>query len=87
MEWIPFYKKYISENILEDQDNPDILKKIKEVPDSEIWEMRRKMKSRLIRHLRASYKASLSKSNNDPSFTYEAVSYTHLDVYKRQVYL
>ena len=32
VEWIPFYKKYISENILDDQDNPDILKKIKEVP-------------------------------------------------------
>lgn len=73
VEWIPFYKKYISENILDDQDNPDILKKIKEVPDSEIWEMRKEMKCRLIRHLRASYKASLSKSNNDPSFTYEVL--------------
>lgn len=69
VEWIPFYKKYISENILEDQAEETILSKIQDAPDSDIWEMRKKMKTRLMRHLRASYQASLSKVNNDPSFT------------------
>ncbi|WP_211830288.1 alpha-glucan family phosphorylase [Porphyromonas levii] len=69
VEWIPFYKKYISDNILEDQANVRVLTKIESVPDSEIWEMRKEMKARLIRHLRASYQASLAKENNDPTFT------------------
>lgn len=73
VEWIPFYKKYISDNILEVQSDQQALSRIKEVPDQEVWEMRKKMKLRLIRHLRASYETSLSKENNDPSFTLEVL--------------
>ncbi|MDO5016807.1 MAG: alpha-glucan family phosphorylase [Porphyromonas sp.] len=71
VEWKPFYQKYISDQVLEDQANPDILAKIKEVPDSEIWEMRKQMKNRLMRHLRTSYETSMAKENNDPTFTWE----------------
>lgn len=71
VEWNPLYKKYISENILEDQADERILSKIQEVPDREIWGMRKEMKDRLIRYLRASYQASLSKTDNDPSFTFD----------------
>lgn len=73
VEWIPFYKKYISEQILEDQDNEAVLAKFKEVPDDAIWEMRKEMKARLMRHLEDSYKASLAKSYNNPSFTYDVL--------------
>lgn len=73
VEWIPFYHKYISENILNGQADPQVLARFKEVPDSEIWEMRTKMKMRLIRHLKTSYETSLSKENNDPSFTLEVL--------------
>lgn len=71
VEWIPFYKKYISDDILEHQAEESILRKIESVPDNEIWEMRKLMKNRLMNHLQSSYQASMAKVYNDPSFTLE----------------
>lgn len=66
-EWIPFLHKYVSQDFLKVQADQEAMKGINNAPDSEIWEMRKAMKARLMRHLKTSYQASLAKENQDPS--------------------
>lgn len=66
-QWDEFIKKHISEQIDQDQAKEEVWSRINEVPDAEIWEMRRTMKDRLVRYLRGTYLTSLEQDNADPS--------------------
>ena len=66
-EWRDFVKKYISENIWEDQAKEEVWDRIFDVPDEELWEMRKRMKENLMDFFKSRYRASLGIPNSDPT--------------------
>ncbi|MCI6278256.1 MAG: alpha-glucan family phosphorylase [Bacteroidales bacterium] len=66
-EWGDFVKKYISDNIWEEQSDEKVWDRIMEVPDEEVWEMRLKMKQDLFDFFKKRYLASLTTPNADPT--------------------
>lgn len=65
--WTPFLEKFISKDFLNEQANPEVMKRFYDVPDQELWNMRKAMKQRLIRYLKKRYEISLSREGSDPS--------------------
>lgn len=72
-KWVLFMKKYVSDDFMRDQANTDVMQKLMNVPDQEIWNMRKEMKERMLRYLRKRYKISLSKEGSDPSSIIETL--------------
>lgn len=65
--WNEFITKYISTDIVDHQEEASTWQKIWEVPDEEVWELRRKMKMRLLAYLKTTYSMALERGNSDPS--------------------
>ncbi|GHT84720.1 alpha-glucan phosphorylase [Bacteroidia bacterium] len=66
-EWRRFYEKHFDENFYNDQSNAAIWKKIYQIEDEEIWNIRMTLKNRLVKHIRESFKDSWLKNQGDPS--------------------
>lgn len=66
-EWRKLYAKYFDETFLSDQSNQKIWEAIYDVPDSEIWETRMALKTKLIEYIREKFRESWLKNQGDPS--------------------
>lgn len=66
-EWKRLYNKYFDESFMKDQSNPEIWKKIYEVPDEQIWETRMALKNKLIDYIRARFRETWLKNQGDPT--------------------
>ncbi|MDH6355591.1 starch phosphorylase [Dysgonomonas sp. PH5-45] len=60
------YEKTFSENFYEDQSNTKIWDAIQDVPDIEIWNLRKALKKRLIDYVREHLRDSWIKNQTDP---------------------
>lgn len=66
-EWKALYEKYFGENFYADQTNAKIWENIYNVPDEEIWELRVKLKTKLINYIRNRFRKNWLKNQGDPS--------------------
>ncbi|MDO4695764.1 alpha-glucan family phosphorylase [Porphyromonas sp.] len=67
--WKPFVQKHISEDIIHLQDKEEVWNKIQEIPDHELWEMRKLMKQRFIDYVKTTYSRHPVNSKGEPSST------------------
>lgn len=65
-EWKKFYMENLGEQVFEDQSNPDAWKKIFDVPDEAIWNMRMTLKNKFIDFVRRDFKEKWLKNQGDP---------------------
>ena len=65
-EWDALYTKYFDASFHGDQSNASIWEAIYNVPNDEIWAIRKQLKSKLIDHIRKSFKENWLKNQGDP---------------------
>jgi len=66
-EWKRFcYEKFDNE-FIKDQSNKNLWEKIRQAPDSEIWEIRKALKHKLIEYIKTQYAENWLKNQGDPS--------------------
>ena len=65
-EWDALYEKYFDASFHADQSNASIWEAIYNVPNSEIWAIRKQLKGKLIDHIRQSFKENWLKNQGDP---------------------
>ena len=65
-EWDALYTKYFDATFHGDQSNASIWEAIYNVPNDEIWAIRKQLKSKLIDHIRKSFKENWLKNQGDP---------------------
>jgi len=66
IEWKKYYAKIFDKDFATDQSNPVIWEAIQHVPDSEVWEIRKRLKYKLIKYIKAQYRDSWLKNQGDP---------------------
>ncbi|MDR0757840.1 MAG: alpha-glucan family phosphorylase [Tannerella sp.] len=66
-DWKIHLFKLFEPSFLHDQSNPHIWEAIQQAPDSEIWEIRRKLKNRLVEYIKIDYRDNWLKNQGDPS--------------------
>ena len=62
-----FYAEKFDENFFFDQSNEKIWEAIQNVPDDEIWELRKTLKRKLIKYIKEQYRMTWLKNQGDPS--------------------
>ncbi|WP_372642306.1 alpha-glucan family phosphorylase [Ancylomarina sp.] len=72
-EWRSLYESKFSENFIKDQSNPEHWKKIYDVSDEKIWEIRTILRKKLINYIKARYRKSLIRSYEDPCKTFAII--------------
>jgi len=65
-EWKMYYAKIFDKSFETDQSNQKIWEAIQHVPDSEVWEIRKQLKNKLIKYIKAQYRDSWLKNQGDP---------------------
>ncbi|MDR3262360.1 MAG: alpha-glucan family phosphorylase, partial [Tannerella sp.] len=65
-EWKTYYAKIFDKNFLNDQSNKTIWEAIQLVPDTEIWEIRKKLKLKLVDYIKVEYRDNWLKNQGDP---------------------
>ena len=65
-EWKKYYNKKFDKNFLNDQSNKSIWEAIQLVPDTEIWDIRKKLKDKLIEYIKVEYRDNWLKNQGDP---------------------
>ncbi|MDR1407903.1 MAG: alpha-glucan family phosphorylase [Tannerella sp.] len=66
-EWKQYCDKVFDPSFLQDQSNPRIWEAIQQMADSEIWDIRRKLKNRLVEYIKIEYRDNWLKNQGDPS--------------------
>ena len=66
-EWKGFYAENLGKEYMSDQSNGEIWKRIYDVDDLEIWNMRQKLKQKLIRFVKDDFRDTWLKNQGDPS--------------------
>ncbi|MDR2147972.1 MAG: alpha-glucan family phosphorylase, partial [Tannerella sp.] len=66
-EWKRFTYERFDNNFIKDQSNKDIWRDIQEMPDDEIWDIRRTLKKKLINYIKSQYRENWLKNQGDPS--------------------
>jgi starch phosphorylase len=66
-EWKQYFLRTFDPSFLSDQSNPHIWETIQQMPDSEIWEIRRNLKRRLVEYIKLEYRDNWLKNQGDPS--------------------
>lgn len=61
------YGKYFDKNFYNDQSNHDIWKKIYDVPDNELWDVRVALKKRLVKYIKEQMREDWVKNQASPS--------------------
>lgn len=65
--WKRFFKKYFDKNFVHDQSNKDIWEVIQQTPDAEIWEVRKRLKQKLVDYIKIEFRDNWLKNQGDPS--------------------
>lgn len=66
-EWKQFFKEHFDKNFMNDQSNKKIWEAIQQVPDEEIWEIRKKLKKKLVDYIKIEFRDNWFKNQGDPS--------------------
>jgi starch phosphorylase len=66
-EWKMYCYEKLDNNFIKDQSNKALWKQIQQVPDEDIWVIRRILKKKLINYIKAQYTESWLKNQGDPS--------------------
>jgi starch phosphorylase len=66
-EWKMYCYERLNNNFIKDQSNKVLWKQLQQAPDEDIWTIRRILKKKLIRYIRAQYTESWLKNQGDPS--------------------
>ena len=72
-EWKAFYTEKLGEQVFHNQSNPDAWKKIFDVSDDEIWNMRMTLKNKFINFVRKDFKERWLKNQGDPTAVMKVV--------------
>jgi starch phosphorylase len=65
-EWKRYYGRKFDPNFLNDQSNKNIWEAIQLAPDSEIWDIRKQLKDKLIEYIKVQYRDNWLKNQEDP---------------------
>ncbi|MDR2499417.1 MAG: alpha-glucan family phosphorylase, partial [Tannerellaceae bacterium] len=65
-EWKRFYYSRFGKNFINDQSNPDHWENIYRASDEEIWNIRKKLKEKLVQYIKAQFEGSWLKNQGDP---------------------
>ena len=66
-EWKKYCERTFDRSFLDDQSNKAIWDPIRNVPDGEIWEIRKALKNKLIEYIKNQYRDHWLKNQGDPS--------------------
>ena len=66
-EWKKYCAKNFDKSFFKDQSNKAIWEAIQHVPDSDIWEIRKALKHKLIEYIKDQYRDNWLKNQGDPS--------------------
>lgn len=66
-EWRALYSEYFDKGFINDQSNEKIWSRIYDVPDQRIWNIRMKLKVKLIEYIRDRFRETWLKNQGDPS--------------------
>ena len=66
-EWRKLYDKYFDKKFISDQSNESIWHAIYKVDDEEIWDLRKKLKNRLVDYIRGKFSKTWLKNQGDPA--------------------
>ena len=66
-EWKKFCYDKFDKNFINDQSNKNIWEKIQQVPDAQIWDIRKALKNKLIEYIKTQYSENWLKNQGDPS--------------------
>ena len=66
-EWKKLFKDNFDENFMNDQSNQEIWKGVYNIPDEEIWNMRKRLKTKLISYIKWKCGRDWLKSQVDPA--------------------
>ncbi len=70
-EWKNVHKKYFGEEFPQNQLNFDVWKNIYNVPDNEIWELRKTLRQKMINYIKQRFEANWIKRNENPKIITE----------------
>jgi len=73
-EWHNLYKKYFGEQFLYDQSNADYWRRIHDVPDATIMEIRKTLKKRLLAYVKDKMQTDLTRRGEKPSVIFEKLN-------------
>ena len=73
-EWHDLYLKYFGKQFLEDQSNPTHWRKIHEVPDKSILNIRESLKKRLITYVKEKLQVDLTRRGANPRAIFEVLN-------------
>ncbi|MDR0794755.1 MAG: alpha-glucan family phosphorylase [Tannerella sp.] len=65
-EWKKYYTKIFDDSFAVDQSNPHIWEAIQHASDSELWDIRKQLKNKLINYIKAQYRDNWLKNQGDP---------------------
>ena len=65
-EWKKYYTQIFDKHFVDDQSNQSIWDAIQLAPDSELWEIRKQLKSKLINYIKDQYRDNWLKNQGDP---------------------
>lgn len=72
-DWYNLYKETFGENFIFSQQNHEMWKKIQDVPDAKIWEIRKKLKKDLFSYIKTRLMENLSSRQENPSMVLEMI--------------
>lgn len=73
-EWIELHRKYFGQDFPDGQSDFSLWKRIHEVPDSEIIELKQKLKANLIDYIKQRFSDNWIKRNENPQLITEALN-------------
>lgn len=73
-EWKELHKKYFGNNFPESQSDFSVWKNIQNVPDEEIWELKTKLKVKLIEYIKHKFTDNWIQRNENPKLITEALN-------------
>jgi phosphorylase/glycogen(starch) synthase len=72
-EWQNYYKKVFGDDFLSDVSKKDYWKKIYDVPDSEVWNIRHSLRKKLMDFIRERLEGSMSQRHDSPGHIVEVL--------------
>jgi alpha-glucan phosphorylases len=66
-EWKDLFKTHFDKTFIQDQSNKKIWEAIHQVPDQEIWNIRKGLKNKLVDYIKGQFKEGWLKNQGDPS--------------------
>ena len=66
-EWKRFFAEHFDKKFFKDQSNKKYWEAIQNVPDDEIWEIRKRLKNKLFEYIKNQYKSNWLKNQGDPA--------------------